>query len=86
MQRYFAGGSAERNTSEPETLQTMLKNLDGRAGRGSWSVILVSRYTGRCHSEERQKKERAMQDRFSERFEAALKSLAEGLKKKIASQ
>ncbi len=28
----MAGIYAERNTSEPETLQTMLKNLDGRAG------------------------------------------------------
>jgi len=35
-----------------------------------------------CHSLLREKKEQAMQDRFAERFEAALDSLANGLKKK----
>ncbi len=36
----------------------------------------------RCHSEAREQKEQAMQDRFSERFEQALQSLNEGLSKK----
>lgn len=35
-----------------------------------------------CHSLLREKKEKAIQDRFAERFEAALQSLAEGLNKK----
>ena len=35
-----------------------------------------------CHSLPREKKEQAMQDRFAERLEAALQSLANGLKKK----
>ena len=35
-----------------------------------------------CHSSLREKKEQAMQDRFAECFEAALKSLAAGLNKK----
>jgi transposase len=35
-----------------------------------------------CHSQMREQKEKAMQDRFAERFEAALQSLAEGLNKK----
>lgn len=35
-----------------------------------------------CHSEMREKKERAMQNRFGERFEEALQSLADGLHRK----
>jgi transposase len=35
-----------------------------------------------CHSEAREKKEQAMQDRFAERFEAALQGLHNGLAKK----
>lgn len=35
-----------------------------------------------CHSALREKKEQAIQDRFAERFEAALQSLADGLHKK----
>lgn len=36
----------------------------------------------RCHSQAREQKEQAIQDRFSERFENALQSLNEGLSKK----
>jgi transposase len=35
-----------------------------------------------CHSQAREQKEQAMQDRFSERFESALQSLSDGLSKK----
>ncbi len=35
-----------------------------------------------CHSQAREQKEQAMQNRFSERYECALKSLSEGLSKK----
>ena len=35
-----------------------------------------------CHSQARELKEQAMQDKFSERFESALQSLSEGLTKK----
>jgi len=35
-----------------------------------------------CHSELREKKEQAMQDKFAERYEKALQSLADGLHKK----
>ncbi len=35
-----------------------------------------------CHSQAREQKEQAIQDRFSERFESALQSLHEGLSKK----
>ena len=35
-----------------------------------------------CHSEQREKKEQAMQDKFTERYEKALQSLADGLDKK----
>ncbi|WP_456379065.1 IS1634 family transposase [Thiolapillus sp.] len=35
-----------------------------------------------CHSEAREKKEQAMQDRFAERFEAALQGLHDGLTKR----
>jgi len=47
---------------------------------------VVNEHTGEvelyCHSELREKKEQAIQDRFAERFEAALQKLAEGLPKK----
>ncbi|MCF6355916.1 MAG: IS1634 family transposase [Candidatus Polarisedimenticolaceae bacterium] len=47
---------------------------------------IVNEQTGEvelyCHSEMREKKEQAMQDRFAERFETALQSLSNGLHKK----
>ncbi len=47
---------------------------------------IVNEQTGEvelyCHSEMREKKEQAMQDRFAERFEAAMQSLSAGLHKK----
>ena len=47
---------------------------------------IVNKQTGEvelyCHSEMREKKEQAMQDRFAERFETALQSLSDGLHKK----
>ena len=123
------------NASEPQTLQTMLESLEGRAGSTvvldagiaseaniQWLVaqgyryIVVSRKKKRrfddkqativketagqqvkvqrvinkesgevelyCHSQLREKKEQAMQDRFAERFESSLQSLANGLQKK----
>ncbi len=123
------------NASEPQTLQTMLDGLDGRAGstvvldagiaseenllwlkEQGYRYLVVSRKRKRdfnadhatvvkdlpgqtvqvqrvvneetgevelyCHSQMRENKEQAMQDRFAERFEAALQSLAEGLNKK----
>jgi len=39
-----------------------------------------------CHSELREKKEQAMQDKFAERFEKALQSLADGLHKKSCTK
>ena len=39
-----------------------------------------------CHSQAREQKEQAIQDRFSERFESALQSLHEGLGKKGATK
>ncbi len=123
------------NASEPQTLQTMLEGLEGRAGstvvldagiaseenlrwlaEQGYRYLVVSRKRKRdfnadhatvvkdlpdqtvqvqrvvneetgevelyCHSQLREKKEQAMQDRFAERFEAALQSLADGLHKK----
>ncbi len=123
------------NASEPQTLQSMLENLGGRAGsivildagiaseeNIQWLVtqgyryLVVSRKRKRdfnedaatvvkdipgqtvktqrvvdketgevelyCHSQLREKKEQAIQDRFAERFEAALQSLTDGLQKK----
>ena len=39
-----------------------------------------------CHSQAREEKERAIQNQFTERFEAALQSLADGLPKKGATK
>jgi len=39
-----------------------------------------------CHSQRREEKERAIQNQFSERFEVALQSLADGLQKKGATK
>lgn len=39
-----------------------------------------------CHSQAREEKERAIQNQFAERFEAALQSLADGLPKKGATK
>ncbi len=51
---------------------------------------VVNEHTGEielyCHSEGREKKEQAMQDRFAERFETALQSLSAGLHKKGTTQ
>jgi transposase len=123
------------NASEPQTLETMLGGLQGRAGSTvvldagiasednlqwlkaqGYRYLVVSRKRKRdfdedqamtvksapgqqvkvqrvvnpdtdevelyCHSELREKKEQAMQDRVAERFEAALQALSDGLHKK----
>ena len=61
----------------------LVKNIPGESVRVQRTI---NQETGElelyCHSELREKKEQAIQDRFTERFEKALQSLADGLHKK----
>ncbi|NOQ36610.1 MAG: IS1634 family transposase [Methylococcaceae bacterium] len=75
--------SRKRNREFDASKATIVKDIEGQTVKAQ---RVVNKDTGEielyCHSQRREKKEQAMQDRFSERFEAALQSLANGLGKK----
>ena len=75
--------SRKRKRDFDEDQATLIKDLPGQTVKAQ--RVLVEE-TGEvelyCHSELREKKEQAMQDRFAERYESALQSLHSGLSKK----
>ena len=75
--------SRKRKRDFDEEQATLVKDLPGQSIKVQ---RVVNEQTGevelRCHSQRREKKEQAMQDRAAERFEAALQSMADGLHKK----
>ncbi|HFD88041.1 MAG TPA: transposase, partial [Gammaproteobacteria bacterium] len=75
--------SRKRKRDFDEDRATIVKSTPGQSVKVQ---RVVNEDTGEvelyCHSELREKKEQAMQDRFAERFEAALQGLADGLHKK----
>jgi transposase len=80
--RYLVVSRKRRRTFDP-TQAVTVKETPGQAVR---MQRVVNTATGEvelhCHSQAREQKEQAIQDRFSERFESALQSLSEGLSKK----
>jgi transposase len=79
--------SRKRRREFDEAQAITVKETPGQAVR---MQRVVNADTGEvelfCHSQAREQKEQAMQDRFSERFESALQSLHEGLSKKGATK
>ncbi len=84
--RYLVASRKRRRDFEAREAVTV-KTTPGQSVRVQ---RVVNEHTGEielyCHSEGREKKERAMQERFAERFETALHSLAAGLHKKGTTQ
>ena len=80
--RYLVVSRKRKRAFDPAQAVTV-KETPGQAVR---IQRVVNTATGEielhCHSQAREQKEQAMQDRFSERFESALQSLSEGLSKK----
>jgi transposase len=75
--------SRKRKRDFDEDKATLVKDMPGQTVKVQ---RVVHEETGEvelyCHSLLREKKEQAIQDRFAERFEAALQSLSNGLQKK----
>jgi transposase len=75
--------SRKRKRDFDEDKATIVKSTPGQHVKAQ---RVVNQDTGEielyCHSQLREKKEQAMQDRFAERFETALQGLADGLHKK----
>ena len=80
--RYLVVSRKRRRTFDP-TQAVTVKATPGQVVR---MQRVVNTATGEvelhCHSQAREQKEQAIQDRFSERFESALQSLSDGLSKK----
>ena len=80
--RYLVVSRKRRRTFDP-TQAVTVKATPGQVVR---MQRVVNTATGEvelhCHSQTREQKEQAIQDRFSERFESALQSLSDGLSKK----
>ncbi len=74
--------SRKRQRDFDDSTAVTVKETAGQKVRVERRVTESGEVELHCHSEAREKKEQAMQDRFAERFESALQTLHAGLTKK----